>query len=129
MAAKKTMRFIAISSFVLSIVLFFALSVQFDNDPVLFAMLEKKDMISTFHRLAVYYIPGACMIGGMFALVFTTKKILIFMSLCQLLICFLLSGYIGKSVFMLSLLVIYTAISIIYLVCAIFYKSETKKSR
>ena len=129
MATKKLMRLIAIASFVLSIVLFLAMSIHFDSDPVIFEMLENDDVISTLHRLSIYFIPGMCMIGGMFALVFSTKKILITMAIAQIVTAYLLNIYVGKSVFMFAMFVVYMAISILYLVGALLYKTEIKKSR
>ena len=129
MATKKLMRLIAIASFVLSIVLFLAMSIHFDSDPVIFEMLENDDVISTLHRLSIYFIPGMCMIGGMFALVFSTKKILITMAIAQIVTAYLLNIYVGKSVFMFAMFIVYMAVSRLYLAGALFYKTEIKKSR
>lgn len=129
MAVKKLMRFIAVTSFVLAIVLFLAMSIHFDTDPVIYKMLENNDVVSTLHRLSIYFVPGMCFIGGMFALVFSTKKILIAMAIAQIATAYILSIYTGESVFVFALFVIYMTISILYLVSAVFYKSENKKSR
>ena len=129
MTVKKLMRFVAIALFLLSAVLFLAMSIHFDTDPVIFELLENNDVVSTLHRLSIYFIPGMCLVGGMFALVFSTKKILITMALFQIVTAYLLNMYIGKSVFMFAMFIVYMAVSILYLAGALFYKTEIKKSR
>ncbi|MDO4198806.1 MAG: hypothetical protein Q4D13_07440 [Erysipelotrichaceae bacterium] len=128
MTAKKIMRITAILSAVLSIVLFLALSIQFDSDPLLFSMLENKDVISTLNRMMVYVIPGTCFIGSCFAFVFSTKKILIFMALIQIGSAVLLRNYTGVSVFMYALYIIYLVLSLLYLLGAVMYKTEIRKA-
>lgn len=121
---KKIIKVMAILQIVLSIVAYISMVVHFDNDAKVFAMLAHTDFVGTMLRLGLYIVPGIHLLSGLYGLVFSEKKILLIISIVELISCALTFTFIGKSTYMLILSIISVVIALIYLINVILIKKE-----
>ena len=125
----KLIKYVTAVQFLLAIVLFFVLNIQFGSDPIVMAMLESKDSIEALHRLSVYYIPGLMALSSLFMIVFDSTKILLFSSAMMIFASGMLYFYMGKSVLVLALAILSSVLSLLYLLIVLHHILQNKKSR
>lgn len=113
---KKIIKVMSILQIVLCLVSYFSMSYHFDRDVIVFAKLANTDFVATMLRLSLYIVPGIHLLSGLYGLVFEDKKILIVMSLFELVSCGLSFTFVGKSVYMLILNIISCSIALIYFI-------------
>lgn len=125
--SKKMIRISCIAEIILAIVIYFSINFSFAHDELIMALLKRTGFVSTLLRLTIFIIPGIHLIGGLFGLVFSAKRLLISMALIELIssICLLMFLQ-GESVFMLWLAVMAIIIAIIYLIGALTFKRSLK---
>lgn len=121
---KRIVKVMSVIQIVICFVAYFSMSIHFDNDDIVFKMLENTDFLGTFLRLSLYLIPGVHLLSGLYGLVFNDKKILIGMGIVELINSGLMFIFIGKSDYMLTLSIICSAVSLIYFICVLTIKEK-----
>ena len=119
---RKIVQFSSIIQIILCIVTYFTISYQFDADIHLMRMLASSDLVATLLRLSIYVIPGVHLIGGLFGLTFSTKKLLSFVGVLMILASIFTIYYAYTNKFMLVIGISALVLSILYLIGAILTK-------
>lgn len=123
---KKLVKAMSVLQIVLSIVAYISMSIHFNDDKLVFAMLAHTDVIGTLLRLSLYVIPGIHLLSGLYGLVFNDKNILLVIIIFELISCGLTFTFIGRSQYMLILSIVSCVIALIYLFGALSIKKEIK---
>lgn len=113
---KRIVKVMSVLQIILCLVAYFSMSIHFDNDDLVFKMLENTDFLGTFLRLSLYLIPGLHLLSGLYGLVFNDKKILIGMSIVELINSGLMFIFIGRSEYMLILAIAASVIAVLYFI-------------
>ena len=121
---KRIIKVMSVLQIILCLVAYFSMSIHFDNDDLVFKMLENTDFIGTFLRLSLYLVPGVHLLSGLYGLVFSDKKILILMSIVELANSGLMFSFVGRSEYMLILSIVATSIAFIYFVGVLTIKEK-----
>lgn len=121
---KRIIKVMSVLQIILCLVAYFSMSIHFDNDDLVFKMLENTDFIGTFLRLSLYLVPGVHLLSGLYGLVFSDKKILILMSIVELANSGLMFSFVGRSEYMLILSIVATSIAFIYFVGVLTIKEN-----
>lgn len=119
---KKIIAYSALMELLLALVLYFTIGYQFDHNFELKLLLESNSLISTSLRLSLYVIPGVHIIGGLFGMVFSNKKLLIFIGTLMVLASIFTIYFSNNNLFMLILGIILLILSLLYLIGSIIYK-------
>lgn len=119
---KKIARFICILELIITVVMYFAIAYQFDNDRIIMKILPHTDFEATLLRLSIYIVPGINIIAGVFGITFCTKGILIFAGVLEILNGILTLYYKGASDLMNTMGIMMIVIGIIFIICIIFAK-------
>ena len=125
---KRIIKVMSVLQIILCLVAYFSMSIHFDNDDLVFKMLENTDFIGTFLRLSLYLVPGVHLLSGLYGLVFSDKKILILMSIVELANSGLMFSFVGRSEYMLILSIVATSIAFIYFVGVLTIKENKRSS-
>ncbi|MBR4470073.1 MAG: hypothetical protein IKS54_02000 [Erysipelotrichaceae bacterium] len=123
---KKIARFISVAELIIAVIMYFAVAYQFDNDPVIMAILPDTDFEATLLRLSIYIIPGINIISGIFGITFNTKGILCFAGLLEILAGYLTLYFSGKSDLMNTMGIIMTVFGILYIICILTIRNKNK---
>lgn len=123
---KKIARFISVAELIIAVIMYFAVAYQFDNDPVIMAILPDTDFEATLLRLSIYIIPGINIISGIFGITFNTKGILCFAGLIEILAGYLTLYFSGKSDLMNTMGIIMTVFGILYIICILTIRNKNK---
>ena len=121
---KKIIKVMSVLQIILSIVAYVSMVIHFDSDREVYAMLAHTDFIGTMLRLGLYIVPGIHLLSGLYGLVFSEKKILLIISIVELISCALTFTFIGRSTYMLILSIVSVVIALIYLVNVLLIKNE-----
>ena len=121
---KKIIKVMSVLQILLSLVAYISMSIHFDRDTVIFAMLANTDLLATVLRLSLYAIPGIHLLSGLYGLVFEDKRILLVMIIVELISSALTFTFVSASKYMLILSIISTSIAGIYLICTLTMKNE-----
>ena len=123
---KRIVKVMSVLQIILCLVAYFSMSIHFDNDDLVFKMLENTDFLGTFLRLSLYLIPGLHLLSGLYGLVFNDKKILIGMSIVELINSGLMFIFIGRSEYMLILAIVASVIAVLYFIGVLTIKENKK---
>lgn len=121
---KRIVKVMSVLQIILCLVAYFSMSVHFDDDAIVFKMLENTDFLGTFLRLSLYLIPGVHLLSGLYGLVFNDKKILLGMSIVELINSGLMFVFIGRSEYMLILAIVASAIALLYFIGVLAIKEK-----
>ena len=121
---KKIIKVMSVLQMILCLVAYFSMSYHFDRDEIVFAMLANTDFVATMLRLSLYIVPGIHLLSSLYGLVFEDKKILIFISIFELISCGLSFTFVGESQYMLILSIVSCTIALIYFVSALTIKNK-----
>lgn len=124
---KRIVKVMSVLQIILCLVAYFSMSIHFDNDDLVFKMLENTDFLGTFLRLSLYLIPGLHLLSGLYGLVFNDKKILIGMSIVELINSGLMFIFIGRSEYMLILAIVASVIAVLYFIGVLTTKYNYNK--
>ena len=123
---------VSILELIVSLIMYFAVAYQFDNDPVIMKILPHTDFEATLLRLSIYIIPGINIIAGIFGITFNTKGILCFAGVLEVLAGHLTLYFKGKSDLMNVMGILMIVFGILFILCVLTLKGkgkETKKKR
>ena len=123
---KKIARFISVAELIIAVIMYFAVAYQFDNDPVIMAILPDTDFEATLLRLSIYIIPGINIISGIFGITFNTKGILCFAGLLEILAGYLTLYFSGKSDLMYTMGIIMMVFGVLYIICILSIRNKDK---
>ncbi len=125
---KKILKVIALSELIISIIMYFLVAYQFDNDILVQKIMPNTDLEATLLRLSIYIIPGINIISGIFKIVFSTKGILCFAAILEILSGILTLHFKGKNDFMNIMGIIIIVLGVISIILSLTLKS-TKKTK
>ncbi|MBR4461890.1 MAG: hypothetical protein IKS51_04850 [Erysipelotrichaceae bacterium] len=125
--SKKIISYISIAELFMAFIAYFAFAYHFETDPKIMRILANTDATATLLRLCIYIVPGINLINGMFGIIFSSKGLLFFVMLLEILAAYLTLSYTGKSDFMNVLGVIMIVLAILDIVCLIFHKPKKKE--
>ena len=100
---------------------------HFDNDRIIVNILSHITFESTILRLLIYIVPGINLICGLFGIVFSTKGILIFSSILEILAGILTMYFKGRNDLMNIFAYVMIIFGIISIICILTYKQNKKK--
>ena len=123
---KKIARFISVAELIIAVIMYFAVAYQFDNDPVIMAILPDTDFEATLLRLSIYIIPGINIISGIFGITFNTKGILCFAGLLEILAGYLTLYFSGKSDLMYTMGIIMMVFGVLYIICILSIRNKDR---
>ena len=123
---KKIARFISVAELIIAVIMYFAVAYQFDNDPVIMAILPDTDFEATLLRLSIYIIPGINTISGIFGITFNTKGILCFAGLLEILAGYLTLYFSGKSDLMYTMGIIMMVFGVLYIICILSIRNKDR---
>lgn len=121
---RKIIKVMAILQMILCLVTYFSMSYHFDADVVIYKMLENTDVVATLLRLSLYAIPGIHLLSSLYGLVFDDKKILVIISVVELIASGLTFTYVSSSEYMLILSIITVSIAAIYFISVLTIKNK-----
>lgn len=121
---RKIIKVMAILQMILCLVTYFSMSYHFDADVVIYKMLENTDVVATLLRLSLYAIPGIHLLSSLYGLVFDDKKILVIISVVELIASVLTFTYVSSSEYMLILSIITVSIAAIYFISVLTIKNK-----
>ncbi len=123
---KKLIGFISILELFLAVIAYCAFAYFFETDPKIEMILANTDAQATLLRLCIYIVPGINLISGMFGIIFSSKRLLTFVMLLEILASYLTLSYTGNNSFMNVLGLIMLLLAILDLFCLIFYRPKKK---
>ena len=121
---KRVVKVMSVLQIIICFVAYFSMSIHFDNDDLVFKMLENTDFLGTFLRLSLYLIPGVHLLSGLYGLVFNDKKILIGMSIVELINSGIMFIFVGRSDYMLILAIVTSVIALLYFIGVLTIKEK-----
>ena len=125
---KKILKVIALSELIISIIMYFLVAYQFDNDNLEKKIMPNTDLEATLLRLSIYIIPGINIISGIFKIFFSIKGILCFAAILEILSGILTLHFKGKNDFMNIMGIIIIVLGVISIILSLTLKS-TKKTK
>ena len=124
---KKIIGSISITELFLAVITYFAFAYYFETDPKVEMILANTDAQATLLRLCIYIVPGINLISGMFGIIFSSKRLLSFVMLLEILASYLVLTYTGNNPFMNTLGIIMLVLAVLDLLCLIFYRPNKKE--
>ena len=121
---KRIVKVMSVLQIIICFVAYFSMSIHFDNDDLVFKMLENTDFLGTFLRLSLYLIPGVHLLSGLYWLVFNDKKILIGMGIVELINSGIMFIFVGRSDYMLILAIVTSVIALLYFIGVLTIKEK-----
>lgn len=121
---KRVVKVMSVLQIIICFVAYFSMSIHFDNDDLVFKMLENTDFLGTFLRLSLYLIPGVHLLSGLYGLVFNDKKILIGMGIVELINSGIMFIFVGRSDYMLILAIVTSVIALLYFIGVLTIKEK-----
>ena len=126
---RKLLKVISILELIIAIIMYFTIAYQFDNDLIIQKIMPHTDFEATLLRLSIYIIPGISIICGIFTVVFSSKGILSFTGVLQILAGILTLHFEGKNQFMHIMGIIIICIGILKIILTLTLKKDNIKSR
>ena len=120
--SKKVSRLICVCDLLISVIMYFAIAYHFDNDEVIVKILPNTDLEATLLRLSIYIIPGINIIAGVFGITFSTKGILCFAGVLEILGGIMTLYFKGVSDFMNKMGILMIALGIVFIICVLISK-------
>ena len=120
--SKKVSRLICVCELLISVIMYFAIAYHFDNDEVIVKILPNTDLEATLLRLSIYIIPGINIIAGVFGITFSTKGILCFAGVLEILGGIMTLYFKGVSDFMNKMGILMIALGIVFIICVLISK-------
>lgn len=82
---------------IVAVIMYFSIAYHFDNDRMMMRILRNTNFEATILRLSIYLIPGISIICGVFGMVFSTRGLLSFVGILEILSGLLTLYYKGES--------------------------------
>ena len=121
---RKVIKAVSVIQIFLCIVSYISMSVHFNTDYKIYALLENTDFVGTILRLSLYIVPGIHLLSGLYGLVFKDKKILLIICIFEVISSALSFLFVSKSEYMLVLSIVALLLSLAYLASILTIKEK-----
>ena len=121
---RKVIKAVSVIQIFLCIVSYISMSVHFNTDYKIYALLENTDFVGTILRLSLYIVPGIHLLSGLYGLVFKDKKILLIICIFEVVSSALSFLFVSKSEYMLVLSIVSLLLSLAYLASILTIKEK-----
>ena len=121
---RKVIKAVSVIQIFLCIVSYISMSVHFNTDYKIYALLENTDFVGTILRLSLYIVPGIHLLSGLYGLVFKDKKILLIICIFEVVSSALSFLFVSKSEYMLVLSIVALLLSLAYLASILTIKEK-----
>ena len=122
--SRKVINVISIIELLLTVIMYFVIANHFDSDRIITNTLSHITFESTVLRLLIYIVPGINLICGLFNVVFTTRGILTFSSILEIVAGALTLNFKGQNALMNVLGITMIVLGILSIICILTYKED-----
>ena len=126
---KRTAKLITILELFVAAVMYFAVAYHFEHDAVIMKILPGTDFTATLLRLSIYIIPGINVICAFFGIVFSTRGLLSFTGVLEILAGILTLYFKGNSMLMQTMGLLMIFMGLIYIPCVLLYRREKSANK
>ena len=123
---KNVLKVIAISEFIIALIMYFLIAYQFDNDAFIQEIMPHTNLEATLLRLSIYIIPAISIISSIFKIVFSSKGILCFAALLQILAGILTLYFKGDNSFMNFMGILIIVLAILSIILSLTLRNNKK---
>ena len=113
---------ICVLELIMAVVMYFVVAYQFENDRIIMNMLPSTDFEATLLRLSIYIIPGLNIVAGLFGITFSTRGILVFAGVLEIIAGLITQYYQGKNQFMNAMGITMIVMGILFIICVLLIK-------
>ena len=124
---KKIAKLITVLELFVAVVMYFTVAYHFEHDAMIMKILPGTDITATLLRLSIYIIPGINIICAFFGIVFSTRGLLSFVGVLEILAGVLTLYFKGKSLMMQNMGILMIVMGLIYIPCVLLYKRDKKE--
>ena len=121
---KRTAKLITILELFVAAVMYFTVAYHFEHDVMIMKILPGTDFTATLLRLSIYIIPGINVICAFFGIVFSTRGLLSFIGVLEILAGVLTLYFKGNSMMMQNMGVLMIVMGLIYIPCVLLYRRD-----
>ena len=115
--SKKILNVISVIELILVVVMYIVIANHFDSDPLITDILSHITFESTVLRLLIYIVPGINLVCSLFNVVFTTRGILTFSSILEIIAGVLTLYFKGSNTTMNNTGIIMIVLGILSIIC------------
>ncbi|MBQ1533637.1 MAG: hypothetical protein IIZ64_02340 [Erysipelotrichaceae bacterium] len=124
---KKIAKFITIVELIIAVVMYFTVAYHFEHDAMIMKILPGTDFTATLLRLSIYIIPGINIICAFFGIVFSTRGLLSFVGVLEILAGVLTLYFKGKSLMMQNMGILMIVMGLVFIPCVLLYRRDKKE--
>ncbi len=124
---KKIAKFITIVELIVAVVMYFTVAYHFEHDAIIMKILPGTDFTATLLRLSIYIIPGINIICAFFGIVFSTRGLLSFVGVLEILAGVLTLYFKGKSLMMQNMGILMIVMGLVFIPCVLLYRRDKKE--
>ncbi|MBR2534106.1 MAG: hypothetical protein IKE50_04935 [Erysipelotrichaceae bacterium] len=124
---KKIAKFITIVELIVAVVMYFTVAYHFEHDAMIMKILPGTDFTATLLRLSIYIIPGINIICAFFGIVFSTRGLLSFVGVLEILAGVLTLYFKGKSLMMQNMGILMIVMGLVFIPCVLLYRRDKKE--
>ena len=126
---KKIAKLITVIELFLAVIMYFVIAYHFEHDAVIMKILPGTDFYATLLRLSIYIIPGINIICAFFGIVFSTRGLLTFIGLLEILAGVLTLNFMGESMLMQNMGLLMVALGIIFIPCVLLFRRKKTEEK
>ena len=126
---KKIAKLITVIELFLAVIMYFVIAYHFEHDRVIMKILPGTDFYATLLRLSIYIIPGINIICAFFGIVFSTRGLLTFTGLLEILAGLLTLNFKGESMMMQNMGLLMVALGIIFIPCVLLFRRNKTEEK
>ena len=126
---KKIAKLITVIELFLAVIMYFVIAYHFEHDAVIMKILPGTDFYATLLRLSIYIIPGINIICAFFGIVFSTRGLLTFTGLLEILAGLLTLNFKGESMMMQNMGLLMVALGIIFIPCVLLFRRNKTEEK
>lgn len=124
---KKIAKLITVLELIVAVVMYFTVAYHFEHDAMIMKILPGTDFTATLLRLSIYIIPGINVICAFFGIVFSTRGLLSFIGVLEILAGVMTLYFKGNSLMMQNMGILMIAMGLIFIPCVLLYKRDKKE--
>ena len=121
---KKIAKLITVLELFVAAVMYFTVAYHFEHDAMIMKILPGTDFSATLLRLSIYIIPGINVICAFFGIVFSTRGLLSFIGVLEILAGVLTLYFKGNSMMMQNMGLLMIVMGLIYIPCVLLYRRD-----
>ena len=124
---KKIAKLITVLELIVAVVMYFTVAYHFEHDAMIMKILPGTDFTATLLRLSIYIIPGINVICAFFGIVFSTRGLLSFIGVLEILAGVLTLYFKGNSLMMQNMGILMIVMGAVFIPCVLLYKRDKKE--